>query len=80
METVFQLTQRLLQQQGAKHKMELIEAQPATNERSSEAGAPNQGRPQGASVEVVRQQSQHDYMGEDEEFDPMVWGFSSDQP
>ena len=79
-ETVYQLTQRLLRQQGARDRMEPTEAQPATNERSSATGAPSQGRPRDASVEVVCQQPQHYYMGEDEELDPMGWGFSIDQP
>ena len=63
---------RLLQQQGAQDRVATIEAQPTTSEQSS------RGRPQDASVEVVCQQPQHDYVGEDEELDPMGWGFSID--
>ena len=82
-EAVCQLKQWLLQQQGARAKIEPLgepkEAPPATNEQSSAVGAPNQNRPQDASAEVC-QQSQHDYTVEDEELDPMGWGFSIDQP
>ena len=46
------------------------EAPPAANEQSSAVGAPSQDRPRDASAEVC-QQSQHDYMVEDEELDPM---------
>ena len=77
-ETVFQLTQRLLQQQGERNEVAKGGVHSDTNEQSSAEVDAGQVLVVDASEDVCQQQ--HEYVMEDEELDPMGWGFSIDQP
>ena len=73
-----QLTQRLLQQKGAKDEELDTTEHPDADKPSNPEENVCQEPVCDASEEVVQQQ--HEYMIDDEELDPMGWGFSIDQP
>ena len=72
-----QLTHRLLQQKGVKDYEVYTIGRPVTDQPSSLEENVCQQPVCDTSEEVVQQQ--HEYMIDDEELDPMGWGFSIDQ-
>ena len=77
-ESVLQLTQRLLQQRGVRDAVAASIGHADTHQPSNTEEASVQVHALDASEEVYQQQ--HAYMIVDEELDPMGWGFSIDQP
>ena len=77
-ESAFQLALGLLQQRGVRDAVAASIGHADTDQPSNTEEASVQARALDASEEVYRQQ--HAYMIDDEELDPMGWGFSIDQP
>ena len=75
-ESVFQLTQRLLQQRGVRDAVAASIGHADTDQASNAVEFSVQVHALDASGEVYQQQ--HVYMIDDEELDPMGWGFSID--